>query len=121
MKKIKSVKICIICGFFFSLFGCAHLGRKAAPDYVLYNNYAVRAASNYELWNEARFWLEKARELNQENACIHNNLGVVYEYLGLKEEARSSYKMAKELDPKSKTIQKNLSLFEESFKSEVRN
>lgn len=96
-----------------SLSGCAHLGSKAAPDYALYNNYAVRAADQ-ELWNEARFWLEKARELNPENASIHNNLGVIYEYFGLKEEARSSYERAKELGPESKTIKENLSLFEDS-------
>jgi len=96
-----------------SLFGCAHLGKKDSADYLLYNNYAVMAAGQ-ELWNEARFWLEKARDLNPENASVHNNLGVVYEYLGLKEEAGASYGRARELDPKSKTIQENLSLFESS-------
>jgi|GEM_PF-3213966 len=74
---------------------------------VLLNNYAIYCIKN-NLWDEARFYLERARELSPEKASINNNLGVVYEYLGRKEDAILSYKKAIGLE-KEEIYYKNLS------------
>ncbi|MEW6103077.1 MAG: tetratricopeptide repeat protein [bacterium] len=70
------------------------------------NNYAIYCIKN-NLWNEARFYLEKAKTLYPNSAKINNNLGIVYEYLGRKDEAILSYKKAISLD-KEEVYFKNL-------------
>lgn len=53
------------------------------------------------------FYLEKAKEASPNSSKIENNLGVVYEYLGRKEDAILSYKRALELD-REEVYYKNL-------------
>lgn len=72
----------------------------------LLNNYSLYCIKN-NLWEEARFYLERARTLSACNAKIENNLGVVYEYFGRKEDAISSYKRAIELE-KERVYYENL-------------
>lgn len=71
----------------------------------LLNNYAIYCIKN-NLWSEARFYLERANSIS-ESAKTANNLGVVYEYFGRKEDAILAYKRAIELD-KEEVYYKNL-------------
>lgn len=73
----------------------------------LLNNYSLYCIKN-NLWEEARFYLERARTLSACNAKIENNLGVVYEYFEMKEDAILCYKRAIELE-KEEVYYKNLS------------
>ena len=53
----------------------------------------------------------KALDIDQNNATIHNNLGVLHYNRGDKEKAFSHYKKAAELQPENITFQKNLADF----------
>ncbi len=64
------------------------------------------------LWNEARLHLEQAVERDSLAASLHNNLGIIYERLGLEEKAMAAYGKAWNLSPKEKAYRNNLELFE---------
>lgn len=85
--------------------GCFHSVAKNDPS--LLNEYAISCIQK-GLWTEARFYLERANF--PESAAVCNNLGVVYEQMGKKQEAEAFYKKAIELDGQS-VYYKNLSLF----------
>lgn len=101
-----------ICGFFLLLTaGCFHSVVKNDPS--LQNEYAISCIQK-GLWTEARFYLEMAN--SGKSAAVLNNLGVVYEQQGKREEAKTLYKKAIELDGQS-IYYKNLSLcIEKSIK-----
>ena len=71
-----------------------------------YNEFAIRAAKE-GLWREAAFRWERIVEIDPRNAKAHNNLAVAYEALGKPDEAERHYKLALEIDPGNKAIQKN--------------
>ncbi|HAW50009.1 TPA: hypothetical protein DCX16_03555 [bacterium] len=89
----------------FIFAGCLH--HKIKDESSFLNNYAIFCIKN-DLWEEARFYLEKARDVFPNSPKINNNLGVVYEYLGEKELAILSYKKAINIK-EEKVYYKNLS------------
>ncbi|MBU1599668.1 tetratricopeptide repeat protein [bacterium] len=94
--------------------GCFHCVVK--NDSSLLNNYAISCIQK-GLWTEASFYLERANF--PESAAVCNNLGVVYEQTGRKQEAEVLYKKAIELDGQS-IYYKNLSgCLEKSIQSSI--
>ena len=64
---------------------------------------AIRTAN----WGEAqRFW-ERLTQEKPDNAAAWNNLAIVYEAMGLPEEARKAYRKALTLAPRDTTILRN--------------
>ena len=60
------------------------------------------------LWNEARLHLEQAVERDSLAASLHNNLGIIYERMGLEEKALAAYGKAWDLSPREKAYRDNL-------------
>lgn len=60
------------------------------------------------LWNEARLHLEQAVERDSLAASLHNNLGIIYERMGLEEKALAAYGKAWDLSPRKKAYRDNL-------------
>jgi tetratricopeptide (TPR) repeat protein len=60
------------------------------------------------LWNEARLHLEQAVERDSLAASLHNNLGIIYERMGLEEKALTAYGKAWDLSPREKAYRDNL-------------
>ena len=75
------------------------------------NEYAFWCIEN-GMWNEARTHLEQGLQQDSLAASLHNNLGVVYERLGLPDQAAAAYKKARSLDRSKKAYRINLELFE---------
>ncbi|MEW6481597.1 MAG: tetratricopeptide repeat protein [bacterium] len=98
---MKDLKIALVISSLF--FISCH--QQIAEDGSL-NNYAIYCIKN-NLWDSAMFYLERAKTLYPNSAKINNNLGVVYEYFGRKDEAISFYKKAIEID-KEEAYYKNL-------------
>ena len=84
--------------------GCFQPAIKNDPS--LLNEYAISCIQR-GLWTEAEFYLERAN--SSESPVVCNNLGVVYEQAGKRQEAEAFYKKAIELDGQS-IYYKNLSL-----------
>lgn len=87
-------------------------GRTAALSRYVYRRpndaeglTAIRAAN----WGEARRSLERLTQEKPDNAPAWNNLAVVYEAMGLQEEARNAYRKALALAPRDKAILQNSS------------
>jgi len=76
------------------------------------NEYALWCIEN-SMWNEARSHMERALAQDSLSASLHNNLGIVYEYFGLREKATEFYRRAKVLGPKSGVYQANLQRLEQ--------
>ncbi len=74
---------------------------KEIREESLLNNYAIYCIKN-NLWDEARFYLEKAKSISPNSSKINNNLSVVYEYLGEKNDTTLSYKKEISLDKAEK-------------------
>ena len=76
------------------------------------NRYALWCIEN-AMWNEAQSHLERALAQDSLSASLHNNLGIVYERLGMTDKARDSYHRARALNPSKKAYMANLSYFQE--------
>jgi tetratricopeptide (TPR) repeat protein len=75
------------------------------------NEYAFWCIEN-NMWTEARLHLEQGLQQDSLSASIHNNLGIVYERLGLQEKAAAAYVKARSLNQKKQAYQINLQLFD---------
>jgi tetratricopeptide (TPR) repeat protein len=64
------------------------------------------------LWQEARLHLEQAVQRDSLTASYHNNLAIIYEHLGLEEQAAAAYAQAQALRPDQEAYQANTRLFE---------
>ncbi|MCC7265633.1 MAG: hypothetical protein IT369_24255 [Candidatus Latescibacteria bacterium] len=64
------------------------------------------------LWQEARLHLEQAAQRDSLTASYQNNLAVIYEHLGLEEQAAAAYRRAQALQPGQKPYQENVRRFE---------
>lgn len=71
------------------------------------NEYALWCIEN-AMWNEARSHLERALAQDSLSASLHNNLGIVYERLGLVDKAADFYIRAQSLSPAKKAYAANL-------------
>ena len=71
------------------------------------NEYAYWCIEQ-NMWDEARLHLERAVDQDSLSASLFNNLGVIYERLGLADRADSSYVRATTLQPLSGASQANL-------------
>ena len=76
------------------------------------NRYALWCIEN-AMWNEAQSHLERALGQDSLSASLHNNLGIVYERLGMTDKARDFYHRARALNPSKKAYMANLSYFQE--------
>lgn len=61
------------------------------------------------MWDEARIHLEQAVQIDSLAASLHNNLGIVYERMGQRDEARARYRTAADLNPGRPLYEANLS------------
>ena len=86
--------------------------RKRQETIRQVNEYAFWCIEN-NMWNEARSHLEQGLQQDSLSASIHNNLGIVYERLGLVEKATAAYKKARALNQVKKAYAINLQLFEQ--------
>ena len=75
------------------------------------NKYALWCIEK-GLWQEARLNLEQAVQADSQIASFHNNLGIVYEHLGLEEQAIAAYHRAQALLPEKDAYQANIRRFE---------
>ena len=57
--------------------------------------------NNLKRYEEAIKWYKKALELKPDSALFHENIGLAYEKLGKKEEAKDAYQTASENDQRS--------------------
>ncbi len=64
------------------------------------------------LWQEARLHLEQAAQRDSLTASYQNNLAIIYEHLGLEEQAASAYRRAQALWPDQAAYQDNIRQFE---------
>ena len=76
------------------------------------NEYAMWCIEN-EMWNEARSHLERAITQDSLSASLHNNLGIVYECLGMVDKATDLYRRALALNPSIKAYTANLSYLQQ--------
>lgn len=80
--------------------------RKQKDAVVRVNEYALWCIEN-DLWEEARLHLEKAQTADSASASLANNLGVVYERLGKRDDAEVAYRRARDLNPRREVYTKN--------------
>ena len=71
------------------------------------NKYALWCIE-HGMWNEARSHMEQALRQDSLSASLHNNLGIVYEHLGLHGKAADAYRRALALDPDNEIYRLNL-------------
>lgn len=110
--------------FLLLLTGCGTVSstikqERLASIWTLQNNIGAEYIKS-GLMNDAKLHLLKALELAptrqvSQKASIYNNLGIVYEYLNKKEEAKQAYQKAVELDSQTPVYQKNLTSFEKEY------
>ena len=81
--------------------------RRQKENVERVNEYALWCIEN-GMWKEARFHLEKALAADSVSASLSNNLGVVYERLGEREEAELAYQRARALNPRREAYRANL-------------
>ncbi len=72
------------------------------------NEYAFWCLGR-DMWDEARLHLERAVQIDSLAASLHNNLGIVYERMGRRDQARVRYGMAAGLNPDRPLYEANLS------------
>ena len=83
--------------------------RRAEIEQV--NKYALWCIDK-GLWKEARLHLEQAVQADSQVASYHNNLGIIYEHLGLDEQATAAYHRAQALLPTEEAYPANIRHFE---------
>ena len=71
------------------------------------NKYALWCIEN-SMWNEAQSHLERALAQDSLSASLHNNLGVIYERLGMADKAAEFYGRARSLNPAQEAYAVNL-------------
>ena len=71
------------------------------------NKYALWCIEN-SMWNEAQSHLERALAQDSLSASLHNNLGVIYERLGMADKAAEFYGRARSLNPAQEAYAANL-------------
>ena len=71
------------------------------------NEYVLWCIEN-EMWKEARLHLEQATEQDSLAGSLYNNLGLVYERLGLPDKAEIAYERASDLNPAREAYRANL-------------
>ena len=71
------------------------------------NKYALWCIEN-AMWNEAQLHLERALAQDSLSASLHNNLGVIYERLGMADKAAEFYGRARSLNPAQAAYAANL-------------
>ena len=86
--------------------------RKQWQSIEKINEYAMWCIEN-EMWNEARSHLERAITQDSLSASLHNNLGIVYERLGMVDKATDLYRRALVLNPSKKAYTANLSYLQQ--------
>ena len=86
--------------------------RKQWQSIEKINEYAMWCIEN-EMWNEARAHLERAITQDSLSASLHNNLGIVYERLGMVDKATDFYSRAQGLNPSKKAYAANLSYLQQ--------
>ena len=80
------------------------------------NEYALWCIEN-DMWTEARLHLEQGLKQDSLSASIHNNLGIVYERLGMREEAANAYVKAQALNQAKQAYLINFQLFDKRWQS----
>lgn len=63
------------------------------------------------LWQEAYYRLQKVRAAGNDSAALHNNMAVVLESLGRRDEARREYEIAMKQAPGDEQIRINFDKF----------
>lgn len=81
--------------------------RQQLQDIEQVNKYALWCIEN-AMWNEAQSHLERALAQDSLSASLHNNLGVIYERLGLTDKAAQFYGRAQALNPAQAAYAANL-------------
>ena len=71
------------------------------------NKYALWCIEN-AMWNEAQSHMERALAQDSLSASLHNNLGVIYERLGMTDKAAEFYGRARALNPAQEAYAANL-------------
>ena len=71
------------------------------------NEYAIWCVEN-GMWDEARIHLEQAVQRDSLSASLNNNLGIIYERMGQRDEARIHYQKAADLNPRRRLYEANL-------------
>ena len=71
------------------------------------NKYALWCIEN-AMWNEAQSHMERALAQDSSSASLHNNLGVIYERLGMIDKAAEFYGRARALNPAQRAYAVNL-------------
>lgn len=81
--------------------------RQQLQDIEQINKYALWCIEN-AMWNEAQSHLERALAQDSLSASLHNNLGVIYERLGMADKAAQFYNRARALNPAQEAYAANL-------------
>lgn len=81
--------------------------RQQLQDIEQVNKYALWCIEN-AMWNEAQSHLERALAQDSLSASLHNNLGVIYERLGMTDKAAQFYGRAQALNPAQAAYAANL-------------
>jgi len=85
-----------------------HRSREQWRSIEQINEYAMWCIEN-SMWNEAQSHMERALAQDSLSASLHNNLGIVYERLGMVDKAADFYSRAQALNPPKKAYAANLS------------
>lgn len=86
--------------------------RKQLQGIEQVNDYSLWCIQN-AMWNEAQSHMERALTLDSLSASLHNNLGVIYERMGLVDKAAEFYGRARALNPGKKAYTTNLTYLQE--------
>ena len=81
--------------------------RQQLRDIEQVNKYALWCIEN-AMWNEAQSHMERALAQDSLSASLHNNLGVIYERLGMADKAAEFYGRARALNPAQEAYAANL-------------
>lgn len=81
--------------------------RQQLQDIEQVNKYALWCIEN-AMWNEAQSHMERALAQDSLSASLHNNLGVIYERLGMADKAAEFYGRARSLNPAQEAYAANL-------------
>ncbi len=81
--------------------------RQQLQDIEQVNKYALWCIEN-AMWNEAQSHMERALAQDSLSASLHNNLGVIYERLGMTDKAAQFYGRARALNPAQEAYAANL-------------
>lgn len=81
--------------------------RQQLQDIEQINKYALWCIEN-AMWNEAQSHMERALAQDSLSASLHNNLGVIYERLGMADKAAEFYGRARSLNPAQEAYAANL-------------